>query len=118
MLKQTRAYSDAEIDKIAAMKFNPNSETFRKQFQEKFNSEKLLGVSFKGSDEEERFKQLGIISIDRAIELELLQFTADIKISEIVTPDKNEAKYGQMVDNEFMGIGRLKKEDVSLQMVQ
>ena len=43
--------------------------------------------------------------------MQLLNFTIQVEISEIVNRDKSEAKYGQIVNNEFMGIGRWKKED-------
>ena len=46
-----------DIDKITEIKkIDTVTPYFRKKFQEKFNSENLLGVTFGGSDEEDRFK--------------------------------------------------------------
>ena len=50
-------FKQEDIDKITEIKkIDTVTPGFRKKFQEKFNSENLLGVTFGGSDEEDRFK--------------------------------------------------------------
>ena len=56
LIKQDPSIKSEDIDHLGTKNVDTYSEGFRKNFQEKFNTENLLGVTFDGTDEEDRFK--------------------------------------------------------------
>jgi len=72
-------------------------------------------VKFLKNRAEGIFERQGIISIHQAIKKRLLKFTPSVEIVEYVSADKNEARYGQMINNQFMGVGRFKTADLMIE---